>query len=207
MKKIATNILLAGFILTTVPFCLMAQHSNTSMTKKTTTNKSTTPTQPDKATAPAGKAATPTPTQPGNTTMPTQPNQATAPVKRPILNHIAVSVKNLAKSTAFYSQIIQLDTIPEPFHDGRHTWFSIAEHSHLHLIQYDDGILVPAKGSHLCFSVVSIEDFIKRLESSKIPYSNWQGDANAVTLRVDGVKQIYLQDPDGYWIEINNDKY
>lgn len=126
--------------------------------------------------------------------------------KKPVLNHIALSVKNLAKSTSFYSKIIQLDTIPEPFHDGKHTWFSIGTHSHLHLIEYSDPILVPAKGTHLCFSVPSIETFIQRLEQNNILYSNWQGDNKAVTTRVDGVKQIYLQDPDGYWIEINNDK-
>lgn len=126
--------------------------------------------------------------------------------QKPTLNHIALSVKNLAKSTAFYSKIIQLDTIPEPFHDGRHTWFSIASNSHLHLIEYPDPIIVPGKGTHLCFRVLSMEDFIQRLEKNNIPYSNWQGDNKAVTTRVDGVKQLYLQDPDGYWIEINNDK-
>lgn len=129
-----------------------------------------------------------------------------AQTRKPVLNHIALSVKNLARSTAFYSKIIQLDTIPEPFHDGKHTWFSIAERSHLHLIEYSDPIIVPAKGTHLCFSVPVIEGFIERLEKNNIPYSNWQGENKSVTTRVDGVKQLYLQDPDGYWIEINNDK-
>lgn len=134
------------------------------------------------------------------------PGLCAAQVKKPVLNHIALSVKNLVKSTAFYSQVIGLDTIPEPFHDGKHTWFSIAERSHLHLIEYNDGIVVPGKGTHLCFSVPSIEVFIQRLEKQGVMYSNWQGDPKTVTNRVDGVKQLYLQDPDGYWIEINNDK-
>lgn len=125
---------------------------------------------------------------------------------KPVLNHIALSVKNLARSTGFYSKVIGLDTIPEPFHDGKHTWFSIAAHSHLHLIEYSDPIVVPGKGTHLCFSVPSIEEVIKRLEGNRIAWGNWQGDPKTVTNRVDGVKQIYLQDPDGYWIEINNDK-
>ena len=132
---------------------------------------------------------------------------ATAQQKKPLLNHIALSVKDLAKSTAFYCEVLQIDTIPEPFHDGKHTWYKIAEHSHLHLIQTSDAIIVPAKGTHLCFSVASMEDMIKRLDKFNLPYSNWAGENKAVTTRVDGVKQIYLQDPDGYWIEINNDKY
>jgi lactoylglutathione lyase len=41
----------------------------------------------------------------------------------------------------------------------------------------------------------------------KIPFSNVAGEMNTFTLRVDGVKQIYFQDPDNFWIEINNDKY
>jgi len=28
-----------------------------------------------------------------------------------------------------------------------------------------------------------------------------------VTVLSDGVSQIYLQDPDGYWIEVNDDKF
>jgi lactoylglutathione lyase len=32
------------------------------------------------------------------------------------------------------------------------------------------------------------------------------GEKMAITNRVDGVKQIYFKDPDGYWIEINDAK-
>jgi lactoylglutathione lyase len=31
--------------------------------------------------------------------------------------------------------VIGLDSIPEPFRDGKHVWFSIGPKSHLHLIQ------------------------------------------------------------------------
>ena len=36
-------------------------------------------------------------------------------------------------------------------------------------------------------------------------YESWTGEKMKVTTRVDGVKQLYFVDPDGYWIEINND--
>lgn len=122
------------------------------------------------------------------------------------LNHIALYVVDLQKSTAFYQDIIGLDTIPEPFHDGKHTWFSIGVKSHLHLIQ---GALVPLqhpKNTHLCFSVASVADFISVLKKHSIEYENWAREKGAITNRVDGVKQIYFKDPDGYWIEINDAK-
>ena len=123
------------------------------------------------------------------------------------LNHIALDVTNLAKSNAFYKTIIQIDSIAEPFHDGKHKWFKVGEHAQLHLIEVIGETAVHYKGTHLCFSVTSIEDIINKLQQYNIPYENWKGVKSTFTLRPDGVKQIYFQDPDGYWIEINNDQY
>jgi len=123
------------------------------------------------------------------------------------LNHIAHYVTDLARSTEFYQKVIGLDTIPEPFHDGRHTWFKVGDHSHLHLISGAVGLSPLTKNSHLCFSVASMDEMIKGLNKSGVVYEDWKGVKNSVTLRVDGVHQIYFQDPDGYWIEINDDKY
>lgn len=127
--------------------------------------------------------------------------------KAPTLNHIALYVKDLNTSTSFYRDIVGLDTIPEPFHDGRHTWFKVGEHSHLHLIQGAKEIIHHDKNSHLCFSVESMDQFIKVLTNNNIAYEAWNGTPNTKTHRVDGVKQIYFQDPDNYWVEINDDKY
>ena len=125
--------------------------------------------------------------------------------QKPVLNHIAIYVKDLKKSTAFYHDIVQIDTIPEPFHDGKHTWFSIGADSHLHLIEGAAGITTHDKNSHLCFSVPSIQDVIHRLDRNNIVYYSWAGEKKAVTHRVDGIDQLYFTDPDGYWVEINSD--
>jgi lactoylglutathione lyase len=53
--------------------------------------------------------------------------------------------------------------------------------------------------------VPSVEEMIARLNQNKIPYESWTGEKMSVTTRVDGIKQLYFVDPDGYWIEINND--
>src|SRR5688572_10124847 len=122
------------------------------------------------------------------------------------LNHIALYVIDLKTSTVFYRDIIGLDTIPEPFHDGRHTWFGVGVKSHLHLIQGAKEKKPHDKNTHLCFSVPSVSDFVKRLEKYNVEYEDWPGTKMKITTRVDGVKQIYFKDPDGYWIEVNDAK-
>jgi len=129
---------------------------------------------------------------------------SSAQVTNARLNHIAFYVKDLKISSDFYHNVVGLDTIPEPFHDGHHTWFLIGPKSHLHIISGATVNLPKEKNAHLCFTVPSVTDFITRLTTYKVPYENWAGDKMAVTNRVDGVKQVYFQDPDGYWIEIND---
>jgi lactoylglutathione lyase len=56
----------------------------------------------------------------------------------------------------------------------------------------------------MAFSVPAVEGFIERLGSLKIRYVNSRSEESKVTTRRDGVKQVYFQDPDGYWIEVND---
>ncbi|HXS54472.1 MAG TPA: VOC family protein [Hanamia sp.] len=138
-------------------------------------------------------------------------NQASAQYRstttKAALNHIALYVHDLKTSTDFYKNIIGLDTIPEPFHDGKHTWFQISKHANLHIISGNVKEQTHIKDTHLCFSVPSVDAFIPRLEKAGVAYESWQGQAKKATIRVDGVKQIYFQDPDGYWIEVNDDRF
>lgn len=127
--------------------------------------------------------------------------------KRPVLlNHIAITVKDLARSTAFYTNILQLQPIPEPFKDNKHSWFKVGEHSQLHVIE-GEGDITHFKGNHMCFSIHSMDNFISLLKKNNIPFESWPGKQGEVTVRPDGVKQIYIRDPDGYWLEINDDQF
>jgi len=132
-------------------------------------------------------------------------NALSAQVK-PTLNHLAIYVVDLQKSTLFYRDVIGIDTIPEPFHDGRHTWFKIGPLSHLHVISGAAAVTPHDKNVHLCFRVDNVTPFIEKLKKAGVVYEDLAGTKGAVTNRVDGVKQIYFQDPDGYWIEINDAK-
>ena len=125
----------------------------------------------------------------------------------PHLNHTTVYVVDLKKSQAFYEKVMMLKKIAEPFHDGRHTWYEIAPHVQLHVVQGAQTITPHDVNIHLAFSVESLPEFIKHLEKFHVKYGNFNGVEKEIQKRPDGVEQIYLQDPDGYWIEVNNDKY
>lgn len=127
------------------------------------------------------------------------------PAAGPTFNHAAVCVHDLKKSADFYHAVIELQEVPNPFNDGVHSWFTIGPGLQLHVIQHDCNP-TPNKNIHLCFSVAALSQFTAHLDRLNVPYTNLKGDSKEPTTRIDGVKQIYLQDPDGYWIEINDAK-
>lgn len=122
------------------------------------------------------------------------------------INHTAVYVVNLEASRHFYQDIVGLDTIPEPFHDGKHAWFTTGPGIAMHVIQGAETKKEYYKNQHTCFSVASVKAFTDLLKRNNIMWENVNGTKQAITIRVDGVQQIWLQDPDGYWIEINDAK-
>lgn len=122
-----------------------------------------------------------------------------------VLNHQALYVMDLKKSGDFYKNIIGLEQIDEPFKVGKHIWLKTGPATSLHLILGADAKKEYFKNHHICFSVPSLEDFIVTLHQNKISYEDSKGNKQSITNRVDGVKQIWIQDPGGYWIEINND--
>lgn len=123
-------------------------------------------------------------------------------------DHATVYVRDLDKSASFYEKVLGFERIPEPFKDGRHVWFRIGPHDQLHVVS---GATKPANNEinvHLAFRVASVPDFTARLDNAGVKYrKSIRGDGTVATPRPDGVNQIYFQDPDGYWIEINDDKF
>lgn len=131
---------------------------------------------------------------------------ALAQNSKPHINHLAIFVVDMKKSNHFYIDILGLDTIPEPFHDNKHTWLAIGPGSSLHIIEGAKAKIEHFKNNHLCFSVGSVEKFTDLLKKNNVTFEDISGKKNVFSVRPDGVKQIWLQDPDGYWVEINDAK-
>jgi lactoylglutathione lyase len=118
-------------------------------------------------------------------------------------NHIALSVKSLDKSAEFYATVMQLQEITNKTKIEGIRWFALGEGKELHLVSILKEPVTVNKAVHFALTTSNFDNCIKNLNNSKIVYSDWPGTPNKITLRADGVKQIYFQDPDGYWIEVN----
>ena len=133
-------------------------------------------------------------------------SQNTNNANQPVFNHAALCAKDLKKTAAFYSTVLQLQKIHHPFNDTLHVWFKIGEGLALHVIQGDCPQTVHDISTHLCFSVPNLDLFMKHLDGLNVKYGGWNGEPKKVQTRPDGVHQIYMQDPDGFWIEVNDAK-
>jgi catechol 2,3-dioxygenase-like lactoylglutathione lyase family enzyme len=121
------------------------------------------------------------------------------------ITHIAVYVKELKRSSDFYKNIFQFPEIEEPFKDGLHTWLNIGNNLSMHIIEAPWEPVTINKINHICFSVTDMDLIIANLKKYGVEYEDWPGNKNKINIRPDGIKQIYIKDPDGYWIEINDE--
>ncbi len=121
-------------------------------------------------------------------------------------DHYAINVDNLQRSADFYMKVFQLDTVFNGTGNDRRVWFSLGEGMALHIIETDTVEVKTTKGVHLCIAMEDFDGFVKHLRDAAIPFETWTGDANLSNKRPDGVSQVYLQDPDGYWVEVNDNR-
>ncbi|MEO7599631.1 MAG: VOC family protein [Opitutus sp.] len=124
----------------------------------------------------------------------------------PQFNHAAFFVHDLKASGDFYRDVVGLRMIPHPFPVPKYAWFSVGPKQALHLIAGAEANVPKDKMNHFSLSVPSLDGFIERLARYKIGYEDAVGAKSAVAHRPDGVNQIYIQDPDGNWLEINDAK-
>jgi lactoylglutathione lyase len=125
----------------------------------------------------------------------------------PHFSHQTIFVTDLDRAANFYEKVMELQRIPEPFHDGKHVWFRLSEHGQLHVVSGAKEDIPHDINIHLAFSVSDMAVFTKHLDEANVKYGNWAQTSKTPQVRPDKVQQVYLQDPDGYWIEVNDDRF
>eukprot|EP00929_Paragymnodinium_shiwhaense_P112475 TRINITY_DN80731_c0_g1_i1.p1 TRINITY_DN80731_c0_g1~~TRINITY_DN80731_c0_g1_i1.p1 ORF type:complete len:252 (-),score=34.64 TRINITY_DN80731_c0_g1_i1:594-1349(-) len=141
------------------------------------------------------------------------------------LNHVAVIVRDVGQSLFFYTDIIGFEQIRRPNFDRHGAWLTMGN-VELHLIkgepachrgQHPSDLIV----SHLAIEVKDCEQVLKRMRQLKTDVFHeltWRQNisvptpaaSRAAKFETDHkssagkVTQFFLEDPDGYWLELCN---
>lgn len=111
------------------------------------------------------------------------------------LNHVAIYVKDLETSYQFYHDVLELEPLPRPAFNFQGAWFRLGKHQELHLIAPRKEELIFIKSHHFALKVKSAQQAEELLKNKGVHYKGPKP-------RPDGAIQIFIQDPDGYYIEL-----
>ena len=122
------------------------------------------------------------------------------------VDHQAIHVRDMAASVRFYAEVLGLNEVENPMGKGPIRWFALASGTNLHLVPGNTAALQERGiGTHLALAASDFDGMVARLTAAGAPFGSMPGrPPDRVTLRPDGVRQCFVQDPDGFWIEIND---
>lgn len=118
-------------------------------------------------------------------------------------DHNTITVKNLELSAKFYTDVLGLKEIENRTRKPYIRWFSLGGGGELHVVEGNIQSIETHIGVHLALKLSDFDAFLSHLRSYNITHHNSKGIRDSITTRADGVRQVYFQDPDGYWIEVN----
>jgi lactoylglutathione lyase len=120
------------------------------------------------------------------------------------LDHISLLVRSLEASSKFYTEVLGFYPIHNGTEQSNIRWFGIGGIDALHITEADFGDTLLKKQTHFALRASDLDAMVADFRARGITFFDWPGKENNVTGRPDGFRQIYLLDPDGYWIEIND---
>ena len=82
----------------------------------------------------------------------------------------------------------------------------MGEGRELHIAQGNSDLVITNVGVHMALRLKDFDAFLAHLSRYNINRHNSKGIQDSITTRADGIRQVYFQDPDGYWIEVNEAK-
>lgn len=118
-------------------------------------------------------------------------------------DHYTIRVKDLDRSAEFYTKVLGLAEITNRTQKSHIRWFSMGEGRELHIARGNSDIIKTHVGVHMALRLKDFDAFLRQLDKYNINRHNSKGIQDSITTRTDGIRQVYFQDPDGYWIEVN----
>lgn len=120
------------------------------------------------------------------------------------LDHIALLVRDLDETATFLTEVLQIREVPDPMGGGHIRWFEFGNGQRFHIQAGDISRTFVEKRTHFALSAPDLDAVIAHFRSAGVAFSNMAGVAGEINVRPDGMRAVFVQDPNGYWFEIND---
>jgi len=120
------------------------------------------------------------------------------------LDHIALLVRDLDESVRFLTGVLGLTEIPNPMGGTHIRWIDVGDGRRFHLQAGDVSRTHVERNTHFALSINDLDEIIARFRRETIPFCDMAGTPGAINVRPDGMRAIFVEDPNGYWFEIND---
>jgi catechol 2,3-dioxygenase-like lactoylglutathione lyase family enzyme len=122
------------------------------------------------------------------------------------LDHIALLVRDLDESVAFLTGVLGLTEGVNPMGGTHIRWIEIGDGRRFHVQAGEVSKVHVEKQTHFALSATDFDSVLARFRTENVAFSDMAGTPGAINTRPDGMRAIFLQDPNGYWFEINDFK-
>lgn len=124
------------------------------------------------------------------------------PIQVKSLDHVTIVVRDLAATRRFYVEALGMQEVPRPGFTFAGQWFQAGPTQIHTILEYEgsgkagSGSEHNSRGHHFAFVVESAAAAAERLNELGIPL------VSPPKQRPDGAVQVFVQDPDGYLVEL-----
>jgi catechol 2,3-dioxygenase-like lactoylglutathione lyase family enzyme len=120
------------------------------------------------------------------------------------LDHIALLVRDLDESIAFLTSVLGLVEIANPMGGTAIRWIEIGDGRRFHVQAGDISRVHVEKQTHFALSTADFDGTLARFRRDNVAFGDMKGTPGAINTRPDGMRAVFIQDPNGYWFEIND---
>jgi len=120
------------------------------------------------------------------------------------LDHIALLVRDLEESVAFLTRVLGLTEGVNPMGGTHIRWIEIGDGRRFHLQAGDVSKVHVEKQTHFALSATDFDAVLARFRAQNIAFTDMAGTLGAINTRPDGMRAVFLRDPNGYWFEVND---
>ena len=122
---------------------------------------------------------------------------------RTTLNPVTIVVSDFNVSKKFYTELLGLEQIDAPWLPDKQMFVAVGEGLELHVGEVEGVEIKPNGFNHFAIAVAAFDEFLDYLRSEGVVYTSLGGGEDYfISIRPDNVRQTWIRDPDGYWIEL-----